>query len=610
MLELKNTHKSFDLKQIYMKAYNYYIFDFDMTLCDTTKGSGLAYKKAFDHFGFQFREEDVKQFLGEPLKVSFDKVNNKRVSFADFEPYFYDCSDKLIPDNAAYFTDAKQLISTLKFFKKTLAIVTNKNRSTLTLILKKFGLENDFQLIISVEDMRQISTHAEKGDGIIECLKRFNISDKNEVIYIGDAQNDIIAATKAKVDYFCVRRNPEAKIEGGTWESLTYLSIPLLLEDLLNPQLKYLNKFEVKKTFNKDALIQSIISTKGKYRKGPIVEEKTLEDVTKKVDDAITNKRPISFSVPFGAYKGWQIDSNGLPDWGEIFNLEYYYGYAQEIANNYEYGVVINYTYQDKLMSYLSNRPFNVLTRYVAVYEKLLERFSGFNEKIKFKLVSINDIYANDEAYYGEFVGNLFNKILDVVTNLYDADLAKTPYKYFVDLMLSSKVNEAFDLVHNSNSSIFSKLQSGINNYCITGYNDKTDFSEKSEKEKVMRGIVSALMIDAVDSLVLRRQFNKFSQNIQLVFDKKPALSLFVGATKSSVKSFWTGTGILIKDGEEIKPTIISQKEWQDIKNGCAVKISGGNIEKKYRIEQIQIGCEISDICDNYKYVNIIVPII
>jgi len=594
-----------------MKVYKYYIFDFDMTICDTAKGSGLAYKKAFEHFGFEFHDEDVKQFLGEPLRVSFDRANTKGISFDVFEPYFYDCSDELIPENAIYFADAKELIDTLKSNKKPMAIVTNKNRTTLTLILEKFGLENDFQHILSVEDIRQIKDGAEKGDGIIECLKRFNVSSKKEVIYIGDAQNDINAANHAEVDYICVPRNSSTNIEGKTWDSLTYLSVPLLLEDLLNPQLKYHNKFDIKKTFNKGALIQSIISTHGKYRRGPKVEEKTLEDIRKKVDDAIANKRPISFSVPFGAYKGWQINSSkGLPDWGEIFNLEYYYGYAQEIANNYEYGVTIYYTYQNKLMSYISNRPFDVLTDYAAVYEKLLEKYSSFNEKIKFKLISINDLYSNDEAYFGEFVENLFDKILDIVTNLYDGDNAKTPYKHFVDLMLSGNTNEAFDMVHNSSHSILCKLQSGINNYCITGYNEKTDFSEKSEKEKLMRGIVSAVMIDAVDSLKLRRQFNKFTQNIQLVFDKKPALSLFVGATKSSVKSFWTGTGVLIKDGEEIKHTIISQKEWQDMKNGNAIKISGGSVEKKYKIETLPVICAISDICDNYKYINILIPTI
>jgi phosphoglycolate phosphatase-like HAD superfamily hydrolase len=206
-----------------------------MTICDTAKGSELAYKKAFEHFGFQFREDDVKQFMGEPLKVSFDRVNNKGINFDDFEPYFNACSDELIPENATYFADAKQVINTLKSFKKPMAIVTNKNRSTLTLILKKFGLENDFQQILSVEDIRQIKDGAEKGDGIVECLKRFNISNKKEVIYIGDAQNDINAANKAEVDYFCVRRNIETEINGKTWDSLTYLGVPLLLEDLLNP---------------------------------------------------------------------------------------------------------------------------------------------------------------------------------------------------------------------------------------------------------------------------------------------------------------------------------------------------------------------------------------
>jgi len=210
-----------------MRAYQYYIFDFDMTLCDTSKGSILAYKKTFEHFDFQFKEEDVKQFLGEPLKITFDRVNNKGISFDDFELFFNACSDELIPQNTSYFADAKLLIETLKLSQKTLAIVTNKNRSTLILILRKFGLENDFQQIISVEDIRSISSSAEKGDGIIECLKRFDTSNKkDEAIYIGDSQNDVIAANKAEIDYFCVSRNSETNIEDKTWDSLTYLSIP------------------------------------------------------------------------------------------------------------------------------------------------------------------------------------------------------------------------------------------------------------------------------------------------------------------------------------------------------------------------------------------------
>ena len=245
--------------------------------------------------------------------------------------------DELIPQNTSYFADAKLLIETLKLSKKTLAIVTNKNRSTLILILRKFGLYNDFQQIIPVEDIRHISNNAEKGDGIIECLKRFDIFDKKEdAVYIGDSQNDILAANKAEIDYFLVCRNLETNVDFGVLNSLTDLNIPYTntkqhiidskLYDIIhpyycpNPQ----DQDEFKKLGVDKYLLKKIISSKGKYKRRAVNEE-MIADMERKISASIQKQQPILFSVPFGAYKGWQTNSNGEPDWAEVFNLNYFY---------------------------------------------------------------------------------------------------------------------------------------------------------------------------------------------------------------------------------------------------------------------------------------------
>lgn len=592
-----------------------------MTLCDTAKGSELAYKKTFEHFGFQFRKKDIKQFLSESLRVTFDRVNNKEISFDDFEPCFYACSDALIPQNSYYFTDAKKLIDTLKKFKKTLAIVTNKNRSTLTLILKKFGLENDFDQIISIEDIKLISTNAEKGDGIIECLKRFNILDKKDTaIYIGDAQNDILAANKAEVDCFCVHRNSEAKIKGEAWDSLTYLCIPYtnekqykinsMLFDITHPcycsntedqamlRILGINKY----------LLRKIISSKGKYRRGAAPNEEMTADIVRKISSCIQKSQPILFSVPFGAYKGWQTNSNGEPDWAEVFNLNYFFLYASEIAEYYEPGVQFTYTYQDRLLPVVSNLSKDVCKKYIHKFNELAKIFSSYNPRITFTTMSIDSLYSSADEYWQEFVENLFENFIEVIDNLYKNDSNSLPYREYIDLLLQNKLSEANTLVHSRPSSIFAKLQSGMNNYNFNGYDTNSSHADEDDKTKIIRSIVSASMIDAVDALKLRRMFNKHSENIQIVFDKTPSLSLFLGSCHESVKHFWTGTGAMIykEEKNDFKPIILSQKEWLNIQKGNKIKLNGEAFEKKYTIERIPLQTELSIISHNYNSINII----
>jgi len=147
-----------------------------------------------------------------------------------------------------------------------------------------------------------------------------------------------------------------------------------------------------------------------------------------------------------------------------------------------------------------------------------------------------------------------------------------------------------------------------MNNYNFNGYDTNSSHVEDDTKTKIIRSIVSTLMIDAVDSLKLRRMYNKYSDNIQIVFDKTPTLSLFLGSCRESIKHFWTGTGVMIYKDEkdDFKPTVLSQKEWISIQEGSKIKLNGEAVESNYIIEQIPVHTELSSISQNYNSINII----
>lgn len=173
---------------------------------------------------------------------------------------------------------------------------------------------------------------------------------------------------------------------------------------------------------------------------------------------------------------------------------------------------------------------------------------------------------------------------------------------------MNNEINEANKLVQSRPSSVFAKLQSGMNNYNFRGYDAKSSCINENTKTKIIRSVISALMIDAIDSLKLRRKFNKYSNNIQIVFDKTPNFSLFLGSCRESVKHFWTGTGGMIyKENKNVfKPIILSQKEWVSIQQGEKIKLNGETSDSKYFVEQIPVNTKLSLISENYNNINII----
>ena len=87
--------------------YKNYIFDFDNTIFDTTKGSSIVYENTFKQFNLAFDIKNVPQYLSEALKESFNRVTDDKVNFKEFEEIFYAESDIFITKHAELFSDAK-----------------------------------------------------------------------------------------------------------------------------------------------------------------------------------------------------------------------------------------------------------------------------------------------------------------------------------------------------------------------------------------------------------------------------------------------------------------------------------------------------------------------
>jgi hypothetical protein len=278
-------------------------------------------------------------------------------------------------------------------------------------------------------------------------------------------------------------------------------------------------------------LFEKIISSK--YRRTALDDE-TVKNIQKKISQHVAGGMPIEFSIPFGAYKAWQLESYPEPDWAEVFNLHYICEYASQLAAAYPPGIIINYSYTDDIMHIISNTDRERNRQYIPRFNSFLSLFqSKCPSNITLNSIRINDFYDN-----GDILGELYDN--------YEFNKTHWEEKY------STEERE-------------SKIKSAQRNLCPDG---PEDLRQLSESEWEVRCLEAAMLCDALDSLKMRRWFNKYSTNIQIIFVRGRNLSLHFGSCETSTVQFWVGSGAVeIRQNGTLLPRILSYNQASRLKD-------------------------------------------
>ena len=190
-----------------MKQYKLYIFDLDGTLLDSDKmlieTFHYLYKiykpadyviddnKIITFSGPQIRDTLLKEF---PELDQEKMLKEWRVESVKNYPKF----TKLFPGSI-------ELLSTLVEKGIPTAIYTNKHRFATDEAFKLFGISKLNLYSLAGDETPKLKPAP---DGIFECMKHFGITDKSEVIYIGDTVYDYDTAMNAGVDFGLVDWTP------------------------------------------------------------------------------------------------------------------------------------------------------------------------------------------------------------------------------------------------------------------------------------------------------------------------------------------------------------------------------------------------------------------
>lgn len=182
-----------------MKEYNYYLFDFDGTLCDTTEGIFKSILYSLECYGITETDmEKLNFFVGPPLFVGYKETYG--VSDEDTHWLIAKYRERYrvkAAEESSIYDGIKELLVALKSKGKKIAIASSKPRIFVEEISAYHGIDKYIDFI-SAEELK--STHSSKEELINACLSFFNNPDKSEVIMVGDRFYDIDGAKAAGID--------------------------------------------------------------------------------------------------------------------------------------------------------------------------------------------------------------------------------------------------------------------------------------------------------------------------------------------------------------------------------------------------------------------------
>jgi pyrophosphatase PpaX len=171
---------------------NTLLFDLDGTLIDTNELIISSFLHTLEiYYPNQYKREDVLPFIGPPLFDTFVKMDPDRVEemIATYRKYNHEKHDELVTEFDGVYDTVKILHE--KGFK--LGIVTTKMRKTVDMGLKLTKLDQFFDLIVALDDVKNAKPDPEP---VLLALKKLDAKPE-EAIMIGDNYHDILAGKNA-----------------------------------------------------------------------------------------------------------------------------------------------------------------------------------------------------------------------------------------------------------------------------------------------------------------------------------------------------------------------------------------------------------------------------
>lgn len=222
--------QEFPKKKMRMKTYDFYLFDADGTLYDTTDLICNCFDYVAKEFaGRQLDKSAVIATIGLPLQemliTHLGPDHDSERILAAYVAYQL----KIMPGSVTTFPGVTEALRTLKQQGKKLAVVTSRRRRSLDVLLETTDTVQYFDHLITPEDTTRHKPHAAPALKAMELLG----ADKAATVFTGDAQFDICSGASAGIDTVFVswsRIRPSTLPIAPTWtiDTISELTAPFV----------------------------------------------------------------------------------------------------------------------------------------------------------------------------------------------------------------------------------------------------------------------------------------------------------------------------------------------------------------------------------------------
>lgn len=179
------------------------LFDFDLTLADSTRGAVECVNHALREMGLsQADSGQITKTVGLSLPRIFNALTSVSESAREeqFSRLFIQRADHVMVDLTVMFPHVRGVVDILRSSGFRTGIVSTKFRHRIQSILARDELNGSFDVIVGGED---VARHKPDPEGLNYALEALNV-DAEHAIYVGDHPVDAEAAEQAGLRFVAV----------------------------------------------------------------------------------------------------------------------------------------------------------------------------------------------------------------------------------------------------------------------------------------------------------------------------------------------------------------------------------------------------------------------
>lgn len=180
--------------------YTTYLFDFDYTLADSSRGIVTCFRNVLNRHGYTLpTDEDIKRTIGKTLEESFSILSGVTDArqLAGFKKEYVKEADTHMTVNTMLFPETQSVLTALKDAGVRIGIISTKFRYRIKELLDQYFPDDFLDIIIGGEDIKMPKPSPE---GLLFAIERLHTT-KAETLYIGDSTVDAETAQRAGVDF-------------------------------------------------------------------------------------------------------------------------------------------------------------------------------------------------------------------------------------------------------------------------------------------------------------------------------------------------------------------------------------------------------------------------